>query len=194
MAPKRPDRKPKSIKPVVPDEALFETAMRDVAALPKKKRAAPPSETKPPETKPPVPAKPRIPSRPPLPAPVPPPSAPRLAPLDPGRSGDVDTRTLDRLRRGQLRPEGRLDLHGMTQAEAHGALEKFIPRAQGAGRRCVIVITGKGSVSAGGGVLRNAVPGWLNAPSLRPSVLAFAEAVPRDGGAGALYVLLRRKR
>ena len=119
---------------------------------------------------------------------------PRLAPLDPGRSGDVDTRTLDRLRRGQLRPEGRLDLHGMTQAEAHGALEKFIPRAQGAGRRCVIVITGKGSVSAGGGVLRNAVPGWLNAPSLRPSVLAFAEAVPRDGGAGALYVLLRRKR
>lgn len=166
--------------------------MRDVNALPKKKRAAL-SEPKTPDTKPSASAKPRAAPR----SPPPPVSAPRalhLAPLDPGRSGDVDTRTLDRLRRGQLRPEGRLDLHGMTQAQAHGALDGFIPRAREAGKRCVIVITGKGSVSAGGGVLRNAVPGWLNAPSLRPLVLAFAEAIPRDGGAGALYVLLRRKR
>lgn len=178
-------------KPAVPDEALFESAMRDVEALPRKKRALPSAAIKP-ETKPPPPAKPRPTPSPPASASTP--RAPRLAPLDPGRSGDVDTRTLDRLRRGQLRPEGRLDLHGMTQAQAHGALDGFIPRAREAGKRCVIVITGKGSVSAGGGVLRNAVPGWLNAPSLRPLVLAFAEAVPRDGGAGALYVLLRRKR
>ena len=161
--------------------------MRDVEALPKKKRAAPSPATKSPEPKPSAPVRPG-------PPPVSTPSSPRLAPLDPGRSGDVDTRSLDRLRRGQLRPEGRLDLHGMTQAQAHGALDAFIPRARDAGKRCVIVITGKGSVSAGGGVLRNAVPGWLNAPSLRPMVLAFAEAIPRHGGAGALYVLLRRKR
>ena len=193
MARNPPDRKPRPPRPAtpaVPDEALFESAMRDVDALPKKKRAAPPSGKKPV-----APVKPRAASRPQPPAAAAsPPPAPRLAPLDLGRSGDVDARTLDRLRRGQLRPQGRLDLHGMTQVEAHGALDKFIPRAQAAGKRCVIVITGKGSVSAGGGVLRNAVPGWLNAPSLRPSVLAFAETIPRDGGAGALYVLLRRKR
>ena len=134
------------------------------------------------------PAKPRSAPR------FPPVASQRLAPLNPGRSGDVDTRTIERLRRGQLRPEARLDLHGMTQPEAHRALERFIPQVQDAGKRCVIVITGKGSVSAGGGVLRNAVPGWLNAPLLRPSVLAYAEAVPRAGGAGALYVLLRRAR
>lgn len=186
--------KPSPRKPAIPDEALFESAMRDVEALPKKKRAAPAPAAKSPEPKPPEPKQ-SAPARPgPPPVSMPPASATRLAPLDPGRSGDVDTRSLDRLRRGQLRPEGRLDLHGMTQAQAHGALDAFIPRARDAGKRCVIVITGKGSVSAGGGVLRNAVPGWLNAPSLRPMVLAFAEAIPRHGGAGALYVLLRRKR
>ncbi len=179
---------PPAVPPAVPDEALFETAMRDVEAL-KKKPAVTPAPAPPPlEKTPNRQVAPRA-APPPLPRP-----AARLAPLDPGRSGDVDARTVERLRRGQLRPEARLDLHGMTQAEAHRALERFIPRARDAGRRCVIVITGKGSVSSGGGVLRNAVPGWLNAPALRPAVLACAEAIPRDGGGGALYVLLRRMR
>jgi DNA-nicking Smr family endonuclease len=187
----------KPIKPAVPDESLFETAMRDVEALKKKPAPAPaaaPQDKARDKPDPPLTLKPKPKPKPrpairPSPAP-----AQRLAPLNPGRSGDVDTRTIERLWRGQLRPEARLDLHGMTQAEAHRALEAFIPRARDAGRRCVIVITGKGSVSAGGGVLRNAVPGWLNSPSLRPSVLAYSEAIPRDGGGGALYVLLRRAR
>jgi DNA-nicking Smr family endonuclease len=182
-------RKPRL--PQIPDEELFEATMRDVEAL-KKKADPPPTAPLPNKAQdkadPPPTPKPR-----PAPRPLPSP-APRLAPLHPGRSGDVDTRTIERLRRGQLRPGARLDLHGMTQAEAHRALERFVPQARDAGKRCVIVITGKGSVSAGGGVLRNAVPGWLNAPSLRPSVLAYAEAIPRDGGGGALYVLLRRVR
>jgi DNA-nicking Smr family endonuclease len=101
---------------------------------------------------------------------------------------------MGRLRRGQMRPEARLDLHGMTRKEAYAALTAFIPRAQADGRRCVVVITGKGRVSEGGGVLRNEVPGWLNAPAIRQSILGFAAAQPRDGGTGALYVLLRRAR
>lgn len=175
----------KSRIPPLPDESLFEAAMRDVEALKRRDRA--------PAAAPPEPAPPSAETPAPMPRPASQP-AQRLAPLAPGRSADVDTRTLDRLRRGQLRPEARLDLHGMTQDQAHRALVAFIPRARGNGLRCIIVITGKGSVTAGGGALRRAVPGWLNAPGLRPHVLAFAEAAPRDGGAGALYVLLRRIR
>jgi DNA-nicking Smr family endonuclease len=184
----------KPSKPAVSDASLFNAAMRDVEALKKKAAVAPPAlpPDKPQQGKPKTgttaAAKPRQTPRPPMV------TSQRLAPLNPGRSGDVDTRTVERLRRGQLRPEARLDLHGMTQAEAHRALERFVPQARDAGKRCIIVITGKGSVSAGGGVLRNAVPGWLNSPSLRSAVLAYAEAIPRDGGAGALYVLLRRVR
>ena len=84
--------------------------------------------------------------------------------------------------------------HGMTQAEAHGALSAYLDRAQGATRRCILVITGKGRVSENGGVLRTMVPRWLNAPATRARVLAIAPAQPKDGGAGALYVLLRRLR
>lgn len=116
------------------------------------------------------------------------------APLSAGRSGHVDGRTLNRLKRGQLRPQARLDLHGMTQDEAHRALIEFISDTQAAGKRCVIIITGRGRISEGGGVLRNQTPNWLNTPAIRSRVLAFATAQPRDGGAGALYVLLRRIR
>ena len=101
---------------------------------------------------------------------------------------------MDRLRRGRLRPEARLDLHGMTQDKAHRALNRFIAEAQSSGVRSIIIITGKGRISEGGGVLRNQVPKWLNAPGIRPSILAFSPAQPKDGGEGALYVLLRRRR
>ena len=111
-----------------------------------------------------------------------------------GRSGDVDGRTLDRLKRGQIRPEARLDLHGLTQENAHRELVSFIVEAQASGKRSVIVITGRGRLSEGGGVLRNQTPNWLNAPALRARIIAFATAQPRDGGTGALYVLLRRAR
>lgn len=120
--------------------------------------------------------------------------AARLPPLDPGAAAGLDGRTMERLRRGRIRPEARLDLHGMTQKEAHAALGVFMARTERAGTRCVIVITGKGRVSEGGGVLRNELPGWLNAPAIRSRILGFTEAQPRDGGAGALYVLLKRDR
>jgi DNA-nicking Smr family endonuclease len=100
----------------------------------------------------------------------------------------LDRRSAERLRRGARRIEARLDLHGMTQAEAHGELEVFLARADAARQRCVLVITGKG------GVLRAGVPRWINEQPNRSRVLAFSPAQPRDGGAGAFYILLRRRR
>jgi DNA-nicking Smr family endonuclease len=124
------------------------------------------------------------------------PGEPELAP---GEAAGVDKRTAERLRRGQLAIEARLDLHGMTQAEAHRALDGFIAEGVSRGRRCVLVITGKGGRRDAWrrdepGVLFGEVPRWLNQPPARAHVLAIARARPRHGGEGALYVLLRRKR
>ncbi len=134
-----------------------------------------------------------------------PPSATRAAPRDlaVGRVVDVDKATAQRFRRGDLPIDARLDLHGMTQERAHDALVEFLLRAQDRGARCVLVITGKGSLYSGTGpelqrhdrgVLKRAVPRWLNAPPLRPIILAISEAQPRHGGSGALYILLKRQR
>ena len=106
----------------------------------------------------------------------------------------LDRRSVERLRGGELRIEARLDLHGMTQGEAHRALGDFVAHAHRAGLRCVLVITGKGGRGSGDGVLRAAVPRWLNEAPNRAALLAFAPAQPRDGGTGALYLLLRRQR
>jgi DNA-nicking Smr family endonuclease len=90
--------------------------------------------------------------------------------------------------------EAEIDLHGYTQEEAHRVLSAFIAGHAAAGRRCVRVITGKGSFREGGGVLKSAVPRWLNEQPLQDRILAFTHARRDDGGEGALYVLLRRKR
>jgi len=159
------------------DRELFRAAMADV----KRVRPAPP----------PVP---RAAPPPPPPKPV----APRAAPsphrpaLTPGGAADTDGRTIRKLVRGQIRPEAALDLHGHTLAKAHASLHRFIARMQGHGARCVIVITGRGAQD--GPTLRAEVPRWLNEPALRKLILGFSEAQPQDGGAGALYVLLRRAR
>jgi DNA-nicking Smr family endonuclease len=116
------------------------------------------------------------------------PAAEPLPPLD--RLAGVDRATAERLKRGRRPVEATLDLHGMTQAEAHRALAAFIAGSRAAGRRCVLVITGHGRAS--GGVLKAAVPRWLDEPDLRRVVLAIAPAQPQHGGHGALYVLLRR--
>lgn len=125
---------------------------------------------------------------------LPRPGRPALPPLTPGSIANIDRRTGDRFRRGHLAIDGRIDLHGMTQAQAHGALAAFVHRSWSEGKRCVLVITGKGTFTGGPGVLRQAVPGWLADARLRPMVLAIQPAQPRDGGDGALYVLIRRRR
>lgn len=105
----------------------------------------------------------------------------------------IDRRSAQRLKRGEMAIEGRLDLHGLTQEEAHRALQRFVLAASEAGKRLLLVITGKGSGGTGG-VLRAAVPRWLAEGDVAGRVLAATPAQPRHGGAGALYVLLRRRR
>tara|TARA_B100001093_G_scaffold175190_1_gene167949 strand:+ start:2862 stop:3437 length:576 start_codon:yes stop_codon:yes gene_type:complete len=118
----------------------------------------------------------------------------QLVPLSHGMLVGLDKRTGERLKRGKLPVEGHLDMHGMSQSRAYSALNTFILDKQAAGKRCVIVITGKGGRDGGVGVLKEAVPRWLNEPSLRKHVLGFDYASPRLGGTGALYILLKRKR
>jgi DNA-nicking Smr family endonuclease len=95
------------------------------------------------------------------------------------------------LRRGRLRPERSLDLHGSRAEAAHRAVHSFLEAAVADGLRCVAIITGKGS-SAEGGVLRRELPHWLNAPELRPLLLGLAH--PHGANAGAVHLLLRRRR
>lgn len=120
-----------------------------------------------------------------LPLPVPPRAG---ADQPPG----IDRRTDEKLRRGQMEIDGRIDLHGMGQAEAYEALRGFLLAGYGKGRRCVLVITGKGR--GGRGVLREKTPEWLREGELANIVLRFYPAKPQHGGDGALYVLLRRRR
>jgi DNA-nicking Smr family endonuclease len=105
----------------------------------------------------------------------------------------VDKRTAQRLERGKMVIEGTLDLHGMNQQEARTALTRFIKSSYERGRRCVLVITGKGNQDKPG-VLRERVPEWLNEAPLEELVLKTAQAKQHDGGLGAIYVLLRRHR
>jgi len=118
-------------------------------------------------------------------------ASPPLPPLD--RFAGIDRANAERLKRGLHRIEARLDLHGMTQAEAHGALSAFIASSRVAGRRCVLVITGRGFGQSGPGVLKSSVPRWLEEPELRRHILAIAPAQPQHGGPGATYLLLRRR-
>jgi DNA-nicking Smr family endonuclease len=133
---------------------------------------------------------------PPRPQPTPP-IQPKKAPdpgVTPGRLHNVDRRTADRLKRGRLEIDARIDLHGMTRAAAQDALTNFVVAAADRGQRCVLVITGKGTFSGGPGVLKQEVPKWLNMSPLRERIVAVNEAQPRHGGGGALYVLLKRRR
>ena len=93
------------------------------------------------------------------------------------------------LRRGLLQIEDELDLHGLTQLRAHHLFSAFLEECRDRGLRCVRIIHGRGTRSgARGPVLKAAVDAWLRG---RHEVIAFTSARPRDGGAGALYVLLR---
>jgi len=178
------------------DLTLWQRAMRDVRPLRIRPEAPPPEA---PAEPPAAPAS--SPAPPALPRPR---SAPAeladLPKIGGHRAPGLDRRSAEKLKRGRYTIDGRIDLHGMTQDEAHRALIGFVGRAAADGRRCLLVITGKGAPgsdtadSPNRGVLRQAVPRWLNETPIRPHILAFGSAQPRDGGSGALYVLLRRRR
>lgn len=113
----------------------------------------------------------------------------------------MDKKTFGRMKKGRLSPEARIDLHGMTIAQAHPILTRFILEAAADQRRLVLVITGKGKHRDDGGpipvrhgVLRHQVPHWLHMPPLKHHVLQISEAHLKHGGQGAYYVYLRRAR
>jgi DNA-nicking Smr family endonuclease len=189
MAPKK--------KPALDDAALLEMAFQDVEPLDGKKISKASKALPIPKAK--VAKRAR---RPPPPrAEKPEPKPKPLPELDHGTAPGVDKRTAQRLKRGRLDVEARLDLHGHTQAEAHPALDAFLAGAQSSGKRCVLIVTGKGrarqtDIETGferpTGVLKDMVPHWLNQAPNRARILSFTHAREADGGSGALYVLLKK--
>ncbi len=113
---------------------------------------------------------------------------PAKAPVPQG----FDRSTETKLKRGKLALEGRLDLHGMTQAEAFAALHRFIHAAVAQEKRTVLVITGKGQRFEG--VLKRMVPLWLEEPELVCHLVAITPAQPKDGGTGAFYLRLKKSK
>ncbi|MES1991934.1 MAG: Smr/MutS family protein [Pseudomonadota bacterium] len=134
--------------------------------------------------------------------------ATHLAPSEtPPPLNSLDRRTAQRLSRGQIEADARIDLHGLRQDEAEAALYRFISRSRQEGARCVLVITGKGesqfarhtlhsvrfqATSDHSGILRSALPKWLDSARFRTEVTGFQPAHPRHGGGGAFYVWLRK--
>ncbi|WP_371423409.1 Smr/MutS family protein [Tardiphaga sp.] len=193
-------RPPQLIDPVVSrrrralseeERELWELVAKQVKPLRKKRVVKPePVEDAPVPVK--VAAPKRTASAPPIavkPAKPPPPPVPPLAPL--GR------RERSQLSRGRKEIDARIDLHGMTQTRAHHALSAFLHRASHEGLTFVLVITGKGRTvgpEAERGILRRQVPLWLGLPEFRSLVVGFEEAHTGHGGAGALYVRIRRTR
>jgi DNA-nicking Smr family endonuclease len=167
------------------ERVLWQGVARSVAPLRKPARTRAEPAAQPPAA---GPAKPQLQHKPPpgpaAAVPARPALQPALAPL--GR------RLKQRLARGTHAIEGRLDLHGLTQAQAHDALHGFLRSAQVRGSRIVLVITGKGDAHGERGVLRRQVPHWLRLPELRGTVVGFEPAGAGHGGEGALYVRLRR--
>ncbi len=121
------------------------------------------------------------------------------APRAPAAPIAIARREKQQLARGRVAIDARIDLHGLTQAQAHGALLRFLHRSQAEGAKFVLVITGKGAPGAAShaiagtrGVLRQQVPLWFGLPEFRACVLGFDVAHVGHGGDGALYVRLRR--
>jgi DNA-nicking Smr family endonuclease len=170
---------------------LWRHVAQSVRPIKSKRRPAQPKEPAPSAP----PAKPRAakPAAPPA-KPQPPAAPAKPHALTHGLSHGIDRRQAERFRKGKLAIEGKIDLHGRTQQDAHDDLLAFLRRAHAAGKRNVLVVTGKGMTTSKTGILRQAVPRWLNEPVFRSLVLAFDYAEPQHGGEGALYVLMKRVR
>jgi DNA-nicking Smr family endonuclease len=119
-------------------------------------------------------------------------AAPKFPPLAP-----LERRLRQKLARGRAAPDAAIDLHGLRSHEAVVALQQFLSRAQRDGAKLVLVVTGKGERDASGdgsgGVLRRSVPQWLRGPDYHKIVVGFEEATRPHGGAGALYVRIKRR-
>jgi DNA-nicking Smr family endonuclease len=172
------------------EKALWRAVTHDVKPLarPRRVRAVVKLEAPPPPAPPAPPAKMAKPAKPA--AILVPPPKPAVHKPNPG----LDRATEAKFRAGKMTISARLDLHGQTQREAHGELLAFLENSVRHGRRCVLVITGKGPGSPSQGILKRAVPRWIASSPVASQILSTAAALPKHGGDGALYVLLRRKR
>jgi len=103
----------------------------------------------------------------------------------------LDRRVEKNIRQGDIALEARIDLHGMTQSEAYDALARFMAKQVKAGRRNLLVITGKGRGNAG--VLKTNLPMWLQSLPEASAILTLRPAAPKHGGDGAFYVVLRKR-
>jgi len=130
-------------------------------------------------------------------------SKPTAVKITRSKTGELDGNTAEKLRKGQLAPGARVDLHGMTESAAHRALHSFLVRAQNDDVRLVLVITGVGNPQAHEGaewmrtphgVLKEMVPRWLNERDFAALTSGWARAHRRHGGDGALYVYLRKRK
>jgi DNA-nicking Smr family endonuclease len=182
-----------SKRPPVPDFHLWEDVAETVLPLQPRRRPRPaPPLPLPPATSPP-PAPPRIFAMPAYQSPQTPGAAP------PGRL--IEPKLRRKLGRGRVAIDGTLDLHGLRQDEALGALTRYLEARAGRGDRTVLVITGKGLKKLNGdpttiverGVLRSMLPLWLASPELSPLVAGWDQAGQAHGGEGAWYVRLRRR-
>ena len=113
----------------------------------------------------------------------------------------MDSKLHTKMRQGKIRPEAKLDLHGLNLAQAQPTLTKFVLDAHGKGLRLILVITGKGRNSEDHdvipkrkGVLKSTVPNWLSMEPLSSKILQITNAHVKHGGDGAFYVYLRKKR
>jgi len=124
------------------------------------------------------------------------PAQPILGLNPPSRSKPhpIEKPVVRKLARGRLPIDGRIDLHGLTQSEAHNLLFGFLARAHERGLRHVLVITGKGASRGSEGVLKRAVPVWLTKPEFRFLISGHEDAARGHGGEGALYIRLRREK
>lgn len=117
-----------------------------------------------------------------------------------GTSSDIDHNTMRRFKRQQFPVEAVLDLHGYNENQAYEAVHQFMTQAFLSGKRCVIIVTGKGLAHpdedffAPKGILKTRVPQWLQDDELRQMILSYIHPSPELGGEGALYILLRRRR
>jgi DNA-nicking Smr family endonuclease len=167
------------------ERVLWTTVTKAIAPLSATARPAPDAQSEP-AGEIAKPAQPTARTRRISPLPAPQKSAP--PPLTP-----LGRRMKQRVARGKEKIDARLDLHGLTQSEAHGDLLRFLRNAQASDARLVLVITGKGR-GPEPGVLRRQVPQWLGLPEFRAFVIGFEDAHATHGGEGALYVRVRRTR
>ena len=177
------------------ERALWESVAKQTKPLRKKPRLAKAAHKAAQETETPPVAKPVAAPSPVNHAKIVRPAIPDL-PRAPPPLAPLGRRERSQLSRGRKEIDARLDLHGMTQTRAHRVLIDFLHRAHADGLSFVLIITGKGKMGAESerGVLRRQVPQWLGLPEFRSLVVGFEEAHVGHGGAGALYVRIRRVR